>query len=504
MADSGFLEARRDKLAAIILTHGHEDHIGAIAHLWPRLKAPIYATAFTSHLVRGKLREAGLEAHADLNTVAPHKPLSFGPFQVEFVGLTHSIPEPFALAIRTDLGCVLHTGDWKIDPDPMIGDHIAEARLREIGREGVLSVIGDSTNIFEEGHSGSEAEVYDTLLDIIGQAGAGRIFVTAFASNIARMVSVARAAEQHGRRVALIGRAMLRMAEAAHATHLLGGIKPFISPQEAMRLPRDAVVFLCTGSQGESRAALRRIAEGTHPIVEIDAGDLVLFSSREIPGNEVFIYDLHNALAAAGAEIITPRRAPRLHVSGHPCREELAHMYKWLNPKSIVPVHGEYRHLKEHALFSQSLQIPNQVVATNGSIVHLAPQAVSKTGHVPHGRLYVDGRVTIPAGKNSSVRARRYLAESGLISISLALGRKGRLAAPIQLSFSGAPACDNDGQRLVELALDAAEAALAKLSPQDCAHDDVVIRKLRAAVRRRLFHHWGKKPETHIHIMRIS
>lgn len=505
MADSSFIEENRQNLLGIVLTHGHEDHIGAIAYLWKRLEVPIYATEFTMHLIKGKLREAGLEKAAPLNIVQPKQRLKLGVFDIEFVGLTHSIPEPNALAIRTPLGCVLHTGDWKIDPDPVLGGDIEEERLKEIGKEGILAAIGDSTNVFNEGSSGSERSVYESLMVIFSQAlgKKHKIFVTSFASNLARMVSVSKAAEANGRRVALLGRAMLRMSEAAMKTNMLGEIKPFISPEEAMQLSPEQVVILCTGSQGEPNAALARIAANNHPSVRINKGDMVLFSSREIPGNEVFIYELQNGLAKAGAEIITSRESSSIHVSGHPCRDELATMYKWLQPKALIPVHGEYRHLVEHKEFANSMQIP-ALVQTNGSIIHLAPEVPHKTGNVHHGRFYVDGQVLVPAGEKNSVRARLHLAQSGLLSLTIVLDKRGAVAAPIRLSLSGAPKCDNDGNNLAQLALAAVEKTISKISNRNqLLEDKTLTDKLRQSVRRVLFAHWGKKPETHIHITRI-
>ena len=503
MADPAFIEARRDNLAAIVLTHGHEDHIGAIAHLWPNLKCPLYATEFTSRLIYHKLLEAGLDDDVEINIVNPSRRLKIDPFEIEFVGLTHSIPEPNALAIRTSLGTILHTGDWKIDPDPMLGNKIEDKRLQQIGEEGVLSIVCDSTNVFNEGSSGSEGRVYDTLFDIIGQAGEARVFVTSFASNVARMTSVARAAEAAGRRVALIGRAMQRMAGVAQETGLLGAIKPFLTPEEGAALPRDQVVFLCTGSQGEPRAALSRIADGSHNCVRLNHGDLVLFSSREIPGNEVNIYALQNALTFCGAQIFTSHNAPGIHVSGHPCREELALMYEWVQPQSLIPVHGERRHLVEHAAFAQSHQIGNCVVVTNGAVVQLAPGPVRRIGKVDHGRLYLDGHIPVRAGQDGPVRMRRHLARSGLVSISLVLEQDGSLAAPMRVVLSGAPPADRQGRSLSQLALAAAKDAFAQLSAKDLRQDDVILGKIRRIVRHTLFASWGKKPETHIHISRI-
>lgn len=509
MADSAFIEEHKENLVAIVLTHGHEDHIGAIAHLWKRLEAPVYATKFTMHLIKGKLREAGLEQQVPLHLVKPGKNLNLGPFDIEFVGLNHSIPEPNGLAIRTPLGCILHTGDWKIDPDPMLGGDIEEERLKEIGEEGVLAVVGDSTNIFNEGSSGSEKLVYETLLGILQEARGQkkRVFVTSFASNVARIVSVAKAAQANGRRVALLGRAMMRMTEAAEKSNMLGEIKPFIPIEEAVKSPPEEVVILCTGSQGESNAALARIANHTHPMVKMNEGDMVLFSSREIPGNETFIYALQNSLAKSGADIITTRESFGIHVSGHPCREEIAQMYKWLRPKALIPVHGEYRHLVEHAAFGESMQIP-ATLATNGSVIHLAPASAHKAapyraGFVDSGRFLVDGKILIKANEKGAVTARTYLAQSGVLSLTIVLDKQNHVASPIKLSLSGAPKEDNFGNNLARLALEETEKIIGKMRSFELADDEAMSAKLRRSIRRALFGSWGKKPETHIHIMRL-
>src|SRR5579871_5429820 len=412
MPDPAFIEEYADDILGVILTHAHEDHIGAMGWLWPRLKAPIYATPFTAFLLREKLRERGVMEQAKITEVP----------------LTHSIPEPNGLAIRTPLGVVLHTGDWKIDPDPLLGGVTDEAAIRRLGDEGVLAMVCDSTNVFVEGTAGSEASVRETLNHLIGSLR-GKVAVACFASNVARMDSAIRAGQANGRRACLVGRSMLRMAAAAQSVGLLKGLEPFLSDAEAGRFADDDILYLCTGSQGEPRAALSRIADGTHPHVRLGPGDHCIFSSRIIPGNEVPIRNLQNKLADRGIRLYTERDHPGVHVSGHPCRDDLAEMYRWARPKIAVPTHGERRHLLEHVAFAHDLQVPQTIAPRNGDMVRLAPGRAEVIDEVPSGRLYVDGGVlTVENGE--ALRERRHASHSGVLTVAVVLDQEGHRLRP--------------------------------------------------------------------------
>ncbi|HEY8255150.1 MAG TPA: ribonuclease J, partial [Rhizomicrobium sp.] len=371
LPDIRYLMERRETVLGIIATHAHEDHIGAIAPLWPGLRCPIYATPFTARLIAGKLEEAGLTSKVKVQEVPVGGKLELGPFLLDFISITHSILEPNLLAIRTPLGVVAHTGDWKIDPDPMLGEATDTEALERLGNEGVLAMVCDSTNALVPGSSGSEADVRTNLIALVGTLK-GRVAVTGFASNVARLDTVARAAKAHGRRIALVGRSMQKMVEAAKDTGYLKDFPPVLDETEAAELPPHKVLYLCTGSQGEPRAALARIAAGSHPNVELDGGDTVIFSSRVIPGNELAIAEIQNKLAARNIGILTVDEH-HVHVSGHPCRDELAQMYRWIRPRLALPVHGEMRHQVAHAKLARELQVPQALVPENGQMFRLAP-----------------------------------------------------------------------------------------------------------------------------------
>ncbi len=460
MPDPAFIEERRDDLLGLVLTHAHEDHIGAVAHLWPRLRCPVYATPFTAALVRGKLMEAGIEGEVPLHTVPLGGRISLGPFDLELVTLTHSIPEPNALAIRTPLGLVLHTGDWKIDPDPVVGDDMDVTRLTEIGDEGVRAIVCDSTNVFSPGVSGSEADVAKSLIEVI-RACPQRVAVTTFASNVARLESIARAAAACDRHVILVGRAMFRVVGAAREAGYLADVPPFLTEHDAGYLPPDKVLFICTGSQGEPRAALARIVEDSHPNITLSKGDTVIFSSRIIPGNESSIFELQNRLAERGIRVIT-EKDHFVHVSGHPCRDELARMYQWIRPQVSVPVHGEARHLAEHAALARELQVPESVVLRNGLMVRLAPGPAEIVDEAPSGRLYLDGDVLIDA-EEGAVQERRRLAFAGSVFVSLVLDRDGKVRGDPQVRLLGLPEEDGHGVAFEDRALDAIDEALDRL-----------------------------------------
>lgn len=489
-------------IEAIVLTHAHEDHIGAIGWLFPQVKAPIYATPFTAYLVREKLREADLLNDATVIEVPLGGSIKIGPFDVEYVTITHSIPEPNGLAIHTPLGTVLHTGDWKIDEAPTVGAPTNVDRIRELGDQGVLAMVCDSTNVFQDGTSGSEADVAVALKDLISTLK-GRVVVGCFASNVGRMDSIIRAAEAAGRRVCLVGRSMHRMNAAAKSVGMLSDIKPFLSEQEAAIMPPEQVLLLCTGSQGEPRAALSRLAEGTHPHLTLSKGDCCVFSSRVIPGNEIGIRNLQNKLADKGVRLYTEKDHPGIHVSGHPCRDELSAMYAWARPKIAVPTHGERRHIIEHAAFAADLQVPHQVTPRNGDMIRLAPGMPEVIDEVPSGRMFVDGGVLVPEG-DDALRERRHAANNGMVFVSFAMDRKGRIVSDIEVRGIGLP---GDAEYSVEEALDelaeAAERALKGIKGEDRDDDMIVETAVGRALKKASQHIWDRRPIVETIVVRI-
>ncbi|MEQ9152274.1 MAG: ribonuclease J, partial [Parvibaculum sp.] len=458
------------------------------------------ATPFTAAMVRGKLIEAGIEAEVPMNIIPLGHRFDLGPFDIELVTLTHSILEPNALAIRTPLGLVLHTGDWKIDPDPVVGDDMDIARLTAIGDEGVRAIVCDSTNVFSPGTSGSEADVAASLTELL-KTCEGRVAVTTFASNVARLESIIRAADACGRHPVLVGRAMYRVVAAAREAGYLTDLPEIVSESNAGYLPRDKVLFVCTGSQGEPRAALARIAEDTHPHIVLEKGDSVVFSSRVIPGNETSIFDLQNLLAERGIRVIT-EKDHFVHVSGHPCRDELARMYQWIRPQVSVPVHGEARHLAEHAAFARELQVPEQIVIRNGLMVRLAPGPAEIIDEAPSGRLYLDGEV-LTASDEGAVQERRRLAFAGSVFVSVVLDAKGQVRGDPQVVLMGLPEEDSHGVLLEDRAYDAIDEALGRLPLKRRGDDDAVAEFLRRAVRGALRREWGKKAQVAVAVTRI-
>lgn len=500
LPDPQFMEQNAHRLLGIVLTHAHEDHIGAVAHLWPRFKAPIFATPFTAFILREKLREADLLDEAVITEVPLGGTIELGPFKLELITLTHSIPEPNGLAIRTPLGTILHTGDWKIDPDPLLGGVTDIDAIRKLGDEGVLAMVCDSTNVFVDGHAGSEADVRVAMTKLIGDLK-GKVAVACFASNVARMDSVIRAAEANGRRVCLAGRSMHRMSAAAKSVGLMQDIKPFIDDNEAKHLPPNGVLYLCTGSQGEARAALARIAEGTHPHVKLGSGDSVVFSSRVIPGNEIPIRNLQNNLTERGVRLYTERDHPGIHVSGHPCRDELAEMYAWARPTIAVPTHGERRHLMEHAAFARDLQVPQQVTPRNGDMVRLAPGRAEIIEEVPAGRLYVDGGVVTPEN-GDALRERRHAAFNGMVAVSVVLDGRGKIVSGPQVRALGLPTSSEDHlDDVLDTLADEAENAMKRLKGVE--EDESIETAITRAVKKASQRIWGRRPVVETTVLRI-
>ena len=501
LPDPTYLEERREDILGIVLTHAHEDHIGAVGWLWPRLKAPIFATPFTAALVREKLKERMLLDRAPLTEIPLKGKLTLGPFDIEYVTLTHSIPEPNGLAIRTPLGLIWHTGDWKIDPAPMIGEETDVAALTRMADEGVLAMVCDSTNVFVDGVSGSEQDVRAELATLIASLK-GRVAVTAFASNVARVESTIEAARAAGRAVCLVGRSMHKVVGAAMGVGLLAKAPPFVTEDEAAKMAREDVLYLCTGSQGEARAALGRIAAGQNRNINFTRGDTVIFSSRVIPGNEAVIFALYAQLEERGVEVITDADE-HVHVSGHPCRDELTQMYQWIRPRIAVPVHGERRHIHEHAKLARALQTPETLTPRNGDLIRLAPGPAAVIDEVPSGRLYADG-VTVIEADDEAFGERRRLGAEGVVSIALTVGAKKHaiISGPHARVRGLAMADETEFDLAVTELEETAEAAYHRLSHGERADDEAAEQAVARAVRKSAERLWGKRPFIEVMVMR--
>jgi ribonuclease J len=497
MPDPRFIEERRSDLVGIVVTHAHEDHLGAIQYLWPRFKTTVYATPFTAHLLRQKLVETKLETTVPIVEIPMSSKFSIKPFELELITLTHSIPEPNAVVVRTPAGIVLHTGDWKLDPDPLVGPTADETALRRLGEEGVLALVCDSTNALRSGEAGSEAAVGRSLEALVGQCR-NRVAVACFASNVARLQSIAAAATKHDRQAALVGRSLWRIEQAARETGYLQDVPRFLTEEEAGYLPRDKVLLICTGSQGEPRSALSRIADDDHAHIVLEPGDAVIFSSRIIPGNERAINRLHNKLTHLGVEILT-EQDHFVHVSGHPAQEELQRMYQMVRPQVAVPVHGEARHLRAHVALAESCQVQQAILALNGDMVRLGPRPAAIIGQVQTGRLALDGTRLISLD-SESWKSRRRLTFNGAAVATLVLDRTGALLADPRITLQGVG--ETDAEELAALGADVGR-AIEGLSPRERRDDAAVTEAARIAVRRRLKAWSGKRPVTDIHVVRI-
>ncbi len=435
--DPGFIIDKKNDLLGIVLTHAHEDHIGAIAHIWPKLKCKIFATPFTSVLISEKFKEKKIDITSYLKIVELNSTLDLNPFKIEFVTLTHSILEPNGLKIGTPVGNILHTGDWKCDPDPLIGQNINSKRLQEIGKEGVITMICDSTNVFSAGRAGSELDVRKNMLKVIERLSK-RIIITSFASNVARMETAFYCAEKSGRQIALVGRSMHRIFKAARQCGYLKNVIEPLDARDAKNISKDKIVYLCTGSQGEPLGAMNRIANYSHPDVFIEKGDAVIFSSKIIPGNEKKLYKLHNQLVKEGIEVIS-EESEYIHVSGHPNREDLKDMYNWIKPKSVIPVHGEHRHMIEHINFAKEMQVPYPIKVENGDIVRLYPGKKPEVyDKAPSGRIYVDGLISVEED-SQSIKERKNISTNGFIEATILITPKGNIHDRPLLTFIGLP-----------------------------------------------------------------
>ena len=500
LPDIRYLVAERKNLAGLILTHAHEDHYGALVDLWPKLKVPVYATPFTAALLAAKCANEPGAPQIPVTIVQLGSRFNIGPFDIELVSMAHSIPESNALIIRTPAGSVLHTGDWKIDPTPILGDVTDENKLRALGEEGCLALVGDSTNAVRDGRSPSEADVGKTIAGLIKSAR-GRVAVTTFASNVARLRTVAEAARAAEREVVVVGRAMERIVQIARETGYLQGVQPFRPADAYGYLPPNKVVALCTGSQGEPRAALARIAEDQHPEVTLSRGDLVIFSARTIPGNEKAVGRIINGLIDQGIEVITDR-THLVHVSGHPRRAEIAELIGWVKPAIVIPVHGESLHLSEHAALARSLGVKQVVQCRNGDLVRIAAGHAGIIDEVPSGRLYKDGSILVEADSRT-VADRRRLSFAGSVSVALAITDKGELVADPELDLIGIPERDRDGGLIADAVYDAVEETMESLPRKRRSDPDAVAEAVRRAVRAAVTQRWGKKPMCHVHVLTV-
>ena len=498
--DIRHLVAERKNLAGLILTHAHEDHYGALVDLWPRLKIPVFATPFTAAMLAAKRMGEPGAPEIPVTIVQLGSRFKVGPFDVELVSMAHSIPESNALIIRTPCGNVLHTGDWKLDPTPVLGDVTDEKKLRALGEEGCLALVGDSTNAVREGRSPSEADVGKVITDLVKSAR-GRVAVTTFASNVARLRTVAEAARLADREVVVVGRAMDRTVQIARELGYLDGLPDFRSTEAYGYLPPNKVVAICTGSQGEPRAALSRIAEDQHPDVTLSRGDLVIFSARTIPGNEKAVNRIINGLIDQGMEVITDR-THLVHVSGHPRRDEVAELIGWVKPKILIPVHGESLHLSEHAKLARKLGVPEVVQVRNGDLVRLVQGNARIIDEVPAGRMYKDGRIMVESDQRT-VADRKRLSFAGAVSVAFALSAKGEMVDLPSVDLIGVPERDRDGALFYDTVYDVVMEVFGSLPRKRRADPDAVAESVRRAVRAAVNDRWGKKPMCYVHVLTV-
>jgi len=496
--DPGFIVDKKEDLLGIILTHAHEDHIGAIALLWPLLKCKIFATPFTAVLIKEKFKEKNIDITNHLKIVQLNGTVNLEPFKIEYITLTHSILEPNGLRIETPAGIILHTGDWKIDPEPLIGEKTNSNRLKEVGKEGVLAMICDSTNVFSMGKAGSELDVRKSLLNIMGSLKK-RIVMASFASNVARMETAFYCAEKTGRQISLVGRSMHRIFKAARQCGYLKNVIEPIDAREAKKISREKIVYLCTGSQGEPMAALMRIASYTHPDVFIEKDDTVIFSSKIIPGNEKKLFKLQNQLVKDGIEVIS-EESEFVHVSGHPNRDDLREMYDWVKPNCVIPVHGEHRHMIEHMKFAHEMKVPHPVQVQNGDIVKLFPGKPHVFDKAPSGRLYLDGNMSVDED-SQSIKDRKNLSANGYMEVTILISQKGNIHKRPVLTFRGIPVYDVD--EFIYGLEEAIEGTIRTFSLGNKKQEYNLIDALKITCKKYTKEMTGKKPFTNINLVKI-
>ena len=497
--DPSFIIEERDRLVGLVITHAHEDHLGGIPYLWDKIRCPIYATPFAMSLLRRKLDDVGLLKQVNLYEIPVGGMSTIGKFSVDFISAAHSVPEGNILAIRCAAGVVVHATDWKIDPNPLVGRQTDEKALRQVGDEGVLALVCDSTNVFVEGESGSEGLLRQSLKKIIANC-TGRVAVACFASNIARLETINRVANETGRHAALVGRSLWRNTEISIENGYLQGIEPFVSEEEISFFPANKILLGVTGSQGEPRSALTRIARGKHRNVSLQAGDTVIFSSREIPGNELAIANVQNQLVRQGVEVLTEQDG-FVHVSGHPARDELREMYRWVRPKILVPIHGEHRHLTEHCWLGEQSQIPHARVVENGNMAALSQKGIKIVDEVAVGRLAIDGSRLV-SSESSVIFERKRLLYNGVALVTVIAGPRGDFRAEPEVSLEGV--LDTEIEEMVyKEVVDAIKSAMKKLGPDEQNNDDFIIKMVKRTVRKALSDAIGKRPVTKVHVVRI-
>ena len=497
--DPGYAEDKKDNFLGIILTHAHEDHIGAITHVWPKFKCKIYATPFTAALVTEKFREKKIDITSYLQIVQLGSTINLKPFKIEFITMTHSIVEPNGLRIETPAGSILHTGDWKCDPNPLVGDNMNSKRLIEIGKEGVLTMICDSTNVLSVGRSGSEKDVRDSMLKII-EKQKKRVIVTSFASNVARMETIFYCAEKTGRNISLVGRSMHRIYKAAKQCGYLSDVIEPIDPRDAKNISSEKIIYLCTGSQGEPMGAMNRISNYIHPDVFVEAGDTVIFSSKIIPGNEKKLYKLHNQLVREGINVIS-EETDFVHVSGHPNRDDLKDMYEWIQPNSIIPVHGEQRHMLEHIDFAKKLNVPHPIKVENGDIVRIFPgDSPEVFDKAPYGKIFLDGNIGVEE-ESKSIKERRNISQNGHLNITVIITTQGNIHNTPIVNFMGIPILNTEEFKIS--IQDEIDKIAKSFSLNNKKQDENFKDALKVTCRKFTKEKPGKRPITNINLVRI-
>ena len=497
LPDPTFLEERKDDIAGLVITHAHEDHLGALPYLFDRIRCPIYATQFTANVAIQKMKDGGHSPEGFMNIIDCGAKFNVGPFDLEFVDLTHSIPEPQGLIIRTNAGMVFHTGDWKFDDEPLIGNISDKAKLKAIGEEGVLALVGDSTNVMSKGRSESEGEVRECMKKVIASLS-GQIAVTCFASNVARVETIALAAKANGRKVALAGRSLWRMVGCAKEAGYLKDCPELHEADALKNLPDNEVLYICTGSQGEWRAALARVARGDHRDIKMGEGDTVIFSARAIPGNEKSIGDIQNMLVVEGAHIITAKDAI-VHASGHGARDEICEMYELIKPKYAIPMHGEALHMARHGQLAEEMGVEEAHILENGILVSIGQDGIEEVDEIYVSSFAMDGD-KITATDSAAVRQRRKMAQGGMVVATAVIDSKGHLITPPQITAEGIPL---PAQAEREDMLMLAEKAVDSMSNKDRGSDDAVAEVVRRSIRKYLFAVTGKKPQVKVHLVRV-